>query len=138
MGLNIQFESEHLNREKIEKMWQLIAKIYGYSEDVVNVQEISEKEIQKLNEKYKGKDKATNVLTFSYDEGEHDVSLCLVIARQEAKQRNLLVEEYVAMLLAHAFLHVVGVDHRDSINEQEMRQAEMKFLKAVGFDGGHL
>lgn len=138
MGLNIQCESEYLNKKKIGRMWQAIADNYDCREDIVTVREVSERQIQDLNRKYRGKNKPTNVLTFSYDEREHDVSLCLALAKKEAEQRDVVMEEYVAMLLAHAFLHVVGMDHKDSTSEQEMRQIEMKYLSTMGFVGDPL
>lgn len=138
MGLNIQCTSEHLNKQKIKKMWQLIAGSYGHNKDTVTVQEVSAEQIQNLNKRYRGKDKATNILTFSYDKGEHDISLCLAIAKKESQQRNILMEEYVGMLLAHAFLHVVGMNHDNSTREQEMKQQENKFLRQAGFAAQHL
>jgi probable rRNA maturation factor len=133
MGLNIQSESIHINKEKITNLWQLIAEAHNYVEHTVTVQEVTQEQAQELNRKYRKKNKATNVLTFSYEEDEHDISLCLSLAQEEAKQRNISMEEYVAILLAHAFLHVVGMDHTDDVGEKKMRQAELEFLGKADF-----
>jgi probable rRNA maturation factor len=138
MGLNIQCESKYLDEQKVRKMWQLIAREYERREDVVTVQCVSEEQIKVLNKRYRGKDRSTNVLTFSYSEDEHDISLCLAVAEREAEQRGIVLGEYVATLLAHAFLHVVGMDHGSTESEKEMRLVEMKFLSEAGFIKGYL
>lgn len=134
-----------LTKEELEKLWQGTRTRCGVADDVVSVRLVDKEEIQKLNREYRGKDAPTNVLTFSYpaasaDEvSEHDVALCLPVARVEAADRGFELKEYVALLVVHAFLHVGGMDHERSVQEEAATmEAEKQILKECGFREAHL
>lgn len=115
------------------KLWQAARAYRQFPDDRVNVRVVSTEEIRKLNKKYRGKDKATNVLTFSYDK-EHDIALCLDVAEREAEEKRVGERDYVAWLLVHAFLHATGLDHERSEEEaREMEQAERDILTRAGY-----
>lgn len=114
-------------------MWEATRRYRNWPDDQVNVRVVSEDEIHALNKKYRGKDYVTNILTFSYDH-EHDVAVCLEVARQEAKERRVSERDYVAWLLVHAFLHATGMDHERSEEEaRSMEKAEREILEQAGF-----
>ena len=134
MPVVLQCEEFALTNEEANRIWQETIAYRSFSNDKVIVRCVSETEIQQLNSKYRKKDAPTNVLTFSYDEGEHDIALCLAIARQEAQERGADIRDYVALLLVHAFLHATDMDHeRSQHEEEEMQTAEKYILEASGF-----
>ena len=131
-----------LTQQEVEELWSQTLKKTTSADEVVAVQCVSEEEIQRLNARYRKKDAPTNVLTFSYpdaenetsDTEEHDIALCMSVAKREAKERGATLRDYVALLLVHAFLHAVGMDHEES---QEQARATIAFeqdiLRASGF-----
>ncbi|MDP3997880.1 MAG: rRNA maturation RNase YbeY [bacterium] len=115
-------------------LWQAVVGEMGCTDDLVTVVVVKKEEARKLNKQYRGLDRATNVLTFSYDEGEHDVALCDQIAKEEAKEHGMSWRDYMAWLLVHAFLHAAGMDHERSLTEAELtRERERNILQQCGY-----
>ncbi|HEX8404111.1 MAG TPA: rRNA maturation RNase YbeY [Duganella sp.] len=95
-----------------------------------------------LNREYRGKDYATNVLTFAYNEGEEmaddaptqaDIILCTDVLEREASEQNKSVEEHAAHLIVHGVLHAQGYDHEDDEEATEMEGIETELLAALGY-----
>ena len=95
-----------------------------------------------LNRDYRGKDYATNVLTFAYNEGEElpddaptvaDIILCTDVLEREAAEQNKTVEEHTAHLIVHGVLHAQGYDHEDDEDATEMEALETELLGTLGF-----
>jgi len=127
-----------LTKDEVGVLWEQVRKVSGASDDAIGVRGVSEEEMVRLNGQYRSKEGSTNVLTFSYD-GEHDVALCLEVARREAMERGLSDRDYVALLLTHAFLHATGMDHEHSPEQdKQMARYEEEVLKATGFETNHL
>ncbi|OGN08360.1 MAG: rRNA maturation RNase YbeY [Candidatus Yanofskybacteria bacterium RIFCSPHIGHO2_01_FULL_45_42] len=109
---------------------------------------IDEAEIRKLNKKYRGKNKPTDVLSFGMEDNLRksldklgmnkspidlgDLFICLSIAKKEAKEENISMERKLAWLTVHGFLHLVGYDHEGSkCDATKMVTLEKKVLKAL-------
>jgi len=97
---------------------------------------------QTLNREYRGKDYATNVLTFAYNEGEEiaedeptraDIILCTDVLQREAAEQNKSVEEHTAHLIVHGVLHAQGYDHEDDEEADEMESLETEILSELGY-----
>jgi probable rRNA maturation factor len=94
---------------------------------------------QALNRDYRGKDYATNVLTFAYTEDQDsattqaDIILCTDVLQQEAAQQRKSVAQHAAHLIVHGVLHAQGYDHEDDEEAAEMEQIETELLAALGF-----
>ncbi|RJG11203.1 rRNA maturation RNase YbeY [Massilia cavernae] len=97
---------------------------------------------QVLNRDYRGKDYATNVLTFAYNEGEEiaddeptraDIILCTDVLEKEAAEQEKTVEEHAAHLVVHGVLHAQGYDHENDEEAAEMEQLERDILEALGY-----
>lgn len=133
MPVFVQCNGFPLSDEEVAGLWWETVALRQYPDELVTVCCVTEREIKRLNKQYRGREEATNVLTFSYD-GEHDIALCLAVAKREAQEGNVSLRDYGAWLLAHAFLHVTGLDHEWSDDEAvAVRQAEVDILKAAGF-----
>src|SRR5688572_26421307 len=113
MPIVLQCTEFPLSESETDALWRETIQHRRFSDDQVNIGCVTEEEMRALNQQYRGKDKPTNVLTFSYG-NEHDIALCLLVAEQEAKQRGAGFKDYTALLLVHAFLHVTGMDHERS------------------------
>ena len=97
---------------------------------------------RELNKQYRGKDYATNVLTFAYNEGEEldddaptraDIILCTDVLEKEAAEQKKSVEEHTAHLIVHGVLHAQGYDHEDDEEAAEMEGIETELLAKLGY-----
>lgn len=89
-----------------------------------------------LNHDYRGKDYATNVLTFVYDETDPlsaDIVLCAAIVEQEAQQQRKALLAHYAHLTVHGVLHAQGYDHIEDAEAAIMEHKEIEILARLGF-----
>lgn len=89
-----------------------------------------------LNRDWRGKDHATNVLTFAYESEPAvlaDLVLCAPVVEQEAAAQGLAIEAHYAHLLVHGALHAQGFDHEARAEAQAMEQRESGIVTALGF-----
>lgn len=91
-----------------------------------------------LNRDYRGKDYATNVLTFDYTSApvvSADLVLCAPVVAQEAKENHKTLQAHYAHLLVHGTLHAQGYDHETGEQDAEVMEAlEIKILAGLGFE----
>jgi probable rRNA maturation factor len=91
-----------------------------------------------LNRDYRGKDYATNVLTFAYTEDEDaevtqaDIILCTDVLEKEAAEQGLSIAAHAAHLVVHGVLHAQGYDHEDDAEAAEMEALEIEILAKLG------
>lgn len=100
---------------------------------------VDETEGRSLNRDYRGKDYATNVLTFAYGALEQDGPLCgdivlcaPVVEREAATQGKDLATHY-AHLTVHGLLHLQGYDHEDAGEAATMEAVESFIMQRLGF-----
>lgn len=99
------------------------------------------KEVQRLNRDYRGKDKPTNVLSFPVPQPAPllgDIVLAYETIRDEALQKNIAFEDHVAHLLIHGFLHLQGYDHIEESSAAEMEALEIKALALLNIDNPYI
>jgi probable rRNA maturation factor len=98
---------------------------------------VSEQEGRALNQQYRGKDYATNVLTFDYQRAPVvlcDLVLCGPVVAREAREQGKTLEAHYAHLLVHGTLHAQGWDHETSEREAlAMETVEILLMGALGF-----
>jgi probable rRNA maturation factor len=135
MFVLLECENFPLTEKELNGLWQDARQRTSIPDDNITMQCVSKGEIQRLNKEYRNTDTPTNILTFSYTpEGDHDIAICIEVARMEANERNIPFRDYVALLAAHAFLHVCNMDHEESEKDSAMMQEmERKILRACGF-----
>ena len=104
---------------------------------------VGTKEGRALNRHYRGKDSATNVLSFPAEMPDGlpedmkmpllgDIVLCApVIAKEAREQKNLLVSHYAHMTV-HGALHLLGWDHNDDREAECMERLEREILAEMG------
>ncbi|WP_374324207.1 rRNA maturation RNase YbeY [Azonexus sp.] len=102
----------------------------------VTIRLVEPDEGQALNAEYRGKDYATNVLSFPYETEPvvmGDLVICpAVVAREAAEQGKPLAAHY-AHLTVHGMLHLQGRDHEDDMEARAMEDEERKILAALGY-----
>ena len=90
-----------------------------------------------LNRDYRGKDYATNVLTFDYSREpvvQADLVLCAPVVEREAQEQGKTIDAHYAHLLVHGTLHAQGYDHERARDAKAMEAREREILAALGFD----
>ena len=108
----------------------------------ITVRLVDAEEGLQLNRDYRGKDYATNVLSFPYDVDPvvcGDLVLCApVVAREAAEQNKSLIAHY-SHLIVHGLLHLQGYDHEAGEREaRQMEDRERTVLAALGFTDPYL
>lgn len=99
---------------------------------------VDAEEGQELNRDYRGKDYATNVLTFAYSEDsdaevtQADIILCTDVLEKEAKEQKKSVLEHAQHLVVHGVLHAQGYDHETDEEAEEMEALEIEILAGLG------
>jgi probable rRNA maturation factor len=98
-------------------------------------------EARELNRSYRGKDHATNVLTFDYAPPHEsatqfmaDIVICTPVLRQEAKAQGKPYLHHAAHLVVHGTLHALGYDHQHSKQALEMETLETEILQRWGIE----
>ncbi len=101
----------------------------------ITVRVVGADEGRMLNREYRGKDYATNVLTFDYQHGPvvlADLILCAPVVAREAHEQGLAIAAHYAHLLVHGTLHAQGWDHEDAAAAALMESRETAILAALG------
>ena len=93
---------------------------------------VGEREGRRLNQTYRGKNHATNVLSFRYDETSGDVVLCHPVIRREARARRRSVAAHYAHLVVHGVLHLRGYAHEKKRDAARMEAREIRILRRGG------
>lgn len=97
----------------------------------VSIAFVTPGEIQKLNRKYRKKDKPTDVLSFEkvsdFKDECCEVVICPFVVREQAKDSPLSLKKELAKTLIHGILHALGYDHEISAAEEERMFAKQDY-----------
>jgi probable rRNA maturation factor len=97
--------------------------------------------MRRLNKTFRGKDKPTNVLSFPQAGGASpgngalllgDVILAAETVAREAALADKPLEDHMAHLIIHGFLHLLGYDHQGEAEAEKMEQLERVALETLG------
>ncbi len=96
---------------------------------------VGKAEGRKLNKDFRGKDYATNVLTFVYDTRplSGDIVICAPVVATEARQQRKELSAHYAHLVIHAALHLQGHDHQNEADAQTMEALETALLAKLRY-----
>ncbi len=103
----------------------------------LTVRVVGEDEGRRLNREYRGRDYATNVLTFDYATKPvvvADLVLCAPVLVREAAQAARPLQAHCAHLLVHGTLHAQGFDHQRAAPARRMEALETAILLSLGLD----
>ena len=134
-------ETLPVNLKIIEKQADQILAHLDSSDKELSILVVDNARIRQLNQQYRDKDSATDVLSFPQfeedDENEEpafsshllgDVVLSIETAELQAKEHDLSLEEELILLLIHGILHLMGFDHERSEAEAKAMQKQSRML----------
>lgn len=110
---------------------------------VLSVNVIGDDRMRTLNRQYRGKDKTTDVLSFSNTEGEQffqglpsteewgDIFISLPQIKRQAREYEVTIQEEFSRMLVHGVLHLAGYDHMKKADEVVMMGLQEKILKKL-------
>jgi probable rRNA maturation factor len=106
----------------------------------LTVRLVDEDESARLNREFRGKEGATNVLSFPLEMPPEagipylgDLVLCVPVVRREAADQGKSLNAHYAHMLVHGSLHLLGYDHRSRQQAREMEAVEVGIMKELGF-----
>nr|WP_286207835.1 rRNA maturation RNase YbeY [Hephaestia sp. MAHUQ-44] len=120
----------------------------------ISVRLTSDEEVRELNRAYRGKDKPTNVLSFpmvqpdlieaiseNSDDGEvllGDIVLAFGVCSREAAEKGLSTADHATHLIVHGTLHLLGYDHIDDAEAEDMEEIERQAMADLGLADPYL
>jgi probable rRNA maturation factor len=106
----------------------------------LGVRVVGPAESRRLNARYRGKDKPTNVLSFSppplppgAGRPLGDLVICAAVVRSEARAQRKPLAAHWAHLVVHGALHLIGYDHEREPEAKRMERREIAVLRRLGF-----
>ncbi|AOH35006.1 rRNA maturation RNase YbeY [Luteimonas sp. JM171] len=131
------------------RKWAVAALAGRVREADVAIRIVDSREGRSLNRHYRGKDYATNVLSFPAELPEGlpeefhmpllgDLVICAPVVAREAREQGKLPAAHYAHLTVHGVLHLLGCDHEDEREAEAMERLEREILAGLGFDDPYL
>ncbi len=121
------------------------------SNSSITLRFVNQKEGLELNQTYRAKNYATNILSFTFDqpilpEGVTldtplhlgDLVICIPVIEKEAKQQQKSLLQHCAHLIIHGMLHLQGYDHIEEQQAQQMEALEINILEKLGYPNPYL
>ncbi|MYM57787.1 rRNA maturation RNase YbeY [Vibrio sp. OCN044] len=126
-------------------LWLTTAVDKFQSQAEVTVRIVDDSESHQLNLEYRGKDKPTNVLSFPFEAPMGiemdllgDLVICKQVVEQEAKEQSKPLMAHWAHMVVHGSLHLLGYDHIEDEEAEEMESLEKEIMQSMGFDDPYL
>ena len=123
-----------LDLRKVRGRITRLMKHLNCSDKEVSILLVGDEEIQLLNKQYRGKNKPTNVLSFSLLEGEcgnvnpqllGDIVISVDTVQKDARKQDLSLERAMDLLIGHGLLHLLGYNHENT-SKKEARKMHQK------------
>ena len=106
---------------------------------------VGKAESHRLDLRYRGKDKPTNVLSFPASAAERadsgtlgDLVICAPVVSSEAREQSKPLAAHWAHMVVHGTLHLLGYDHEQPRAARRMERLEVEILRGLGFDDPYL
>lgn len=138
LNLSVQYADERLKDVLTRPLLRKTIQAALFFPADLTLRIVDAEEGQILNRDYRGKDYATNVLTFAYTEDsdaevtQADIILCTDVLEKEAKEQKKTVLEHAQHLVVHGVLHAQGYDHETDEEAEEMEALEIEILAGLG------
>lgn len=140
LDLQVATQAADLPSEAQFRTWCEIALRQRTADSELTIRLVDEAEGLELNHTYRQRDYATNVLSFPADvpDGMLDIPLlgdlviCVPVVEREALEQEKSPEAHWAHLVIHGCLHLLGYDHIDDVEAEEMEALERTLLAELG------
>lgn len=141
MNIQIACQDARLPEQQQMAAWASIAMDAvgetGHNEITLRV--VGEVESAELNQRYRKKSGATNVLSFPFDDPPGvatqilgDLVICAPVVEQQAVEQGKPLDDHWAHMIVHGVLHLRGYDHEQDAGAIEMEQLEKEILGQIG------
>lgn len=107
----------------------------------LTVRFVNDDESQQLNNDYRGKNKPTNVLSFPFECPPEvpldllgDLVICVPVIAREAEEQQKPIAHHYAHMIVHGTLHLLGYDHIEDAEAEEMEGLEIAILAKLAID----
>ena len=135
LALTVQYsvESEGLPTRSQLRTWVRAAL---QCDSDVTVRLVGAEEGRALNQRHRGRNHATNVLTFTYSETDPlsgDIALCVPVVAREARRQRKDPQAHYAHLVVHGVLHLQGYDHEKAADARFMEAVETEIVTRLGY-----
>ena len=146
LDLQIAVENEQgLPTEQDIQLW-LDKTIPEFQENAeLTVRIVDTEESHQLNHDYRGKDKPTNVLSFPFEAPPGmeldllgDLIICRQVVEKEAEEQNKPLLAHWAHMVVHGSLHLLGYDHIEDDEAEEMESLETEIMQTMGFEDPYI
>lgn len=111
----------------------------------LSIQIVGPEEGKELNRQYRGKNAATNVLSFPAELHEAvtvpligDLVICADIVKREAEEQNKILKDHWAHMIIHGTLHLLGHDHIEEKEAETMERLEINIMRKLGLPNPYL
>lgn len=116
-----------------------------YADDIeISLRLVDKEESRALNHRYRQQNKATDVLSFPFDEMDGlpdeavrplgDLVICAPVVLLEASEQNKEIVDHWAHVVIHGTLHLLGYDHQDDVQAATMETLETNILLGLGIN----
>ncbi|PTO72083.1 rRNA maturation RNase YbeY [Vibrio splendidus] len=146
LDLQIAVENEQgLPTEQDIQLWldKTIPQFQKNAELTVRI--VDTEESHQLNHDYRGKDKPTNVLSFPFEVPPGieldllgDLIICRQVVEKEAEEQNKPLLAHWAHMVVHGSLHLLGYDHIEDDEAEEMESLETEIMQTMGFEDPYI
>ncbi|MBC3921122.1 rRNA maturation RNase YbeY [Undibacterium sp. CY18W] len=140
LTLSVQYADKRLQDQLTRPLIRKTVQAALFFPAEITLRFVDAEEGRVLNHDYRGKDYATNVLTFAYTEDEDaevtqaDIILCTDVLEKEAAEQKKTVLDHAQHLIVHGVLHAQGYDHEDDEEAEEMEALEIEILAGLGLE----
>lgn len=146
--VDLQIASENENGLPTEKQlteWATAAVQPEVEGIEMTIRIVDEEESHNLNLTYRGKDRPTNVLSFPFESPAEvelpllgDLVICRQVVEREAVEQNVPLMAHWAHMVIHGSLHLLGYDHIEELEAEEMESLETQIMQKLGFSDPYL
>ncbi|WP_428034858.1 rRNA maturation RNase YbeY [Amphritea sp.] len=140
-----QIEDSNLPSEEQLTEWVSTALKGRLDAAELSIRIVSPEESRELNHQYRGKDTPTNVLSFPFEMPEGieldllgDLVVCAEVVTREAKEQNKPLFNHWCHMVIHGVLHLLGFDHINNAEAEEMEQLEREILAQLDIPDPYL
>ncbi|UTW02971.1 rRNA maturation RNase YbeY [Amphritea atlantica] len=140
-----QIDDENLPSEAQLTEWVTSALKGRLDAAELSIRIVSPEESRELNHQYRGKDSATNVLSFPFEMPDGieldllgDLVVCAEVVAREAHEQNKPLFHHWCHMVVHGVLHLLGFDHINNDDAEEMEQLEKEILASLGIPDPYL
>lgn len=138
LEIQVVFESKDQPEQQHIQLW-IDTALEDYAQDTeIVVRIVDEQESAELNEQYRHKQGPTNILSFPVEVPEGielnllgDLVICAPVLEKEALQQNKRLADHWAHIIVHGVLHLLGYDHIDDKEAEQMESKEIAILNRL-------